>query len=37
MVMIPSTILGVIAAGILSVWWRGKELDQDPEYLKRLE
>ncbi len=35
MVMIPSTVLG-IAAGILSVWWRGKELDQDPEYLKRL-
>jgi anaerobic C4-dicarboxylate transporter DcuA len=35
-VMIPSTILG-IAAGILSVWWKGKELDQDPEYLKRLE
>jgi anaerobic C4-dicarboxylate transporter DcuA len=35
MVMIPSTILG-IAAGMLSVWWTGKELDQDPEYLKRL-
>ncbi|HEY7160234.1 MAG TPA: anaerobic C4-dicarboxylate transporter family protein, partial [Acidobacteriota bacterium] len=35
-VMIPSTILG-IAAGILSVWWKGKELDQDPEYLQRLE
>ncbi len=36
MVIIPSTILGV-AAGIISVWWKGKELDQDPEYLKRLE
>jgi anaerobic C4-dicarboxylate transporter DcuA len=34
-VMVPSTILG-IAAGILSVWWKGKELDQDPEYLKRV-
>jgi anaerobic C4-dicarboxylate transporter DcuA len=36
MIMIPSTLIGV-AAGILSVWWMGKELDQDPEYLKRLE
>lgn len=36
MVIIPSTLLGV-AAGILSVWWKGKELDEDPEYLKRLE
>src|SRR5262249_4128567 len=36
MVIIPSTILGV-TVGILSVWWKGKELDQDPEYLKRLE
>ena len=35
-VMIPSTILG-IAAGILSVWWKGKELEEDPEYLKRME
>lgn len=35
-VMIPSTLLGV-AAGILSVWWTGKELADDPEYLKRLE
>jgi len=36
MVIIPSTIIGV-AAGILSVWWKGKELNDDPEYLKRLE
>jgi anaerobic C4-dicarboxylate transporter DcuA len=36
MVIVPSTIIG-IAAGILSVWWKGKELDEDPEYLKRLE
>lgn len=36
MIIVPSTIVGV-SAGILSVWWRGKELDQDPEYLKRLE
>jgi anaerobic C4-dicarboxylate transporter DcuA len=35
-VIIPSTIIGV-AAGILSVWWKGKELNDDPEYLKRLE
>ena len=35
-VIIPSTILGV-AAGILSVWWRGKELNEDPDYLKRLQ
>ena len=36
MVIIPSTILG-IAAGILSVWWKGKELAEDPEYLKRMQ
>ena len=36
MIIIPSTILGV-SAGILSVWWKGKELEKDPEYLKRLE
>jgi anaerobic C4-dicarboxylate transporter DcuA len=36
MVIIPSSLLG-IAAGILSVWWRGTELDRDPEYLARLE
>jgi anaerobic C4-dicarboxylate transporter-like protein len=36
MVIIPSTILG-ISAGILSVWWKGKELAEDPEYLKRMQ
>jgi anaerobic C4-dicarboxylate transporter DcuA len=36
LVMIPATLLGV-AAGILSVWWRGVELDVDPEYLQRLQ
>ncbi|PWT87474.1 MAG: C4-dicarboxylate ABC transporter [Acidobacteria bacterium] len=35
-VMIPATIIGV-AAGILSVWWKGKELNEDPEYQKRLQ
>jgi anaerobic C4-dicarboxylate transporter-like protein len=35
MIIIPSTILGV-AAGILSVWWRGAELSVDPVYLARL-
>ena len=35
-VIIPSTVLGV-AAGILSVWWKGKELADDPEYLQRQE
>jgi anaerobic C4-dicarboxylate transporter DcuA len=36
MIMIPATLLG-IAAGIATVWWRGAELQLDPEYLKRLE
>jgi anaerobic C4-dicarboxylate transporter DcuA len=36
MIMIPSTIIG-IAAGILSVWWKGKDLNEDPEYLQRLK
>src|SRR5262245_10659843 len=36
MVIIPSTILGVVA-GILSVWWKGVDLDADPEYQKRVE
>jgi anaerobic C4-dicarboxylate transporter DcuA len=36
MVIIPSTLLGVIV-GILSVAWRGKKLDEDPEYLARLK
>jgi len=35
MIIIPSTLIGV-AAGILSVWWRGLELDVDPGYLERL-
>jgi anaerobic C4-dicarboxylate transporter-like protein len=34
-VIIPSTLLGVIA-GALSVAWRGKELAEDPEYQRRL-
>jgi len=36
MVIIPSTLLGIIV-GILSVAWRGKKLDEDPEYLARLK
>jgi len=35
-ITIPSTFLGVVI-GALSVAWRGKNLDVDPEYLKRLE
>jgi anaerobic C4-dicarboxylate transporter DcuA len=35
MVMIPSTLLGVLA-GTLAVARRGVELDADPEYLRRL-
>jgi anaerobic C4-dicarboxylate transporter DcuA len=35
-ITIPSTFLGVVI-GSLSVAWRGKNLDVDPEYLKRLE
>lgn len=34
-ITIPSTFLGVVI-GSLSVAWRGKELDDDPEYQKRL-
>lgn len=34
-VIIPSTFLAVLA-GALSVAWRGKELEDDPEYQKRL-
>lgn len=34
-ITIPSTFLGVVI-GSLSVAWRGKELDADPQYLKRL-
>jgi anaerobic C4-dicarboxylate transporter DcuA len=36
MIIVPATLLG-IAAGIATVWWRGAELQLDPEYLKRLE
>lgn len=36
MVIVPATIAGV-AAGILSVWWKGKELEEDPEYLARVK
>jgi len=36
MITIPATFLGVIA-GTLSVLFRGRELAEDPEYLKRLE
>jgi anaerobic C4-dicarboxylate transporter-like protein len=35
-ITIPSTFLGVVI-GSLSVAWRGKGLDQDAEYQKRLE
>lgn len=35
MVTIPATLIGVLA-GTLSVAWKGKELDRDPEYQKRL-
>jgi len=34
-ITIPSTFLGVVI-GSLSVAWRGKELDADPQYQKRL-
>jgi anaerobic C4-dicarboxylate transporter DcuA len=36
MVAIPSTLIGVIV-GILFVWKRGKELDEDPEFLERMK
>ena len=35
LIVIPSTFFGVVI-GALSVAWRGKELDADPEYQKRL-
>ena len=35
-ITIPSTFLGVVI-GSLSVAWRGKDLDEDVEYQKRLE
>ena len=36
LITIPSTFIGVLI-GALSVAWRGKKLDDDPEYKKRLE
>lgn len=36
MVIIPSTILGVVV-GILSVAWRGKKLSEDPDYIARVK
>lgn len=36
LVTIPATLAGLVA-GTLSVAWRGKELDDDPEYRRRLE
>jgi len=36
MVCIPSTLIGVII-GILSVWKKGKELDQDPVFLEKMK
>ena len=35
LITIPSTFMGVVM-GSLSVAWRGKDLDADPEYQKRL-
>jgi len=35
MVTIPATLIGVLA-GTLSVAWKGKELDQDPDYKRHL-
>lgn len=35
-VAIPSTLFGVIV-GILFVWKKGKELDEDPEFLERMK
>lgn len=36
LVAIPATIVGVMT-GILFVWKRGKELDEDPEFLERMK
>jgi anaerobic C4-dicarboxylate transporter DcuA len=36
MICIPSTLLGVLA-GVLFVLKRGKELDQDPEFLEKMK
>lgn len=35
-VAIPATIIGVMT-GILFVWKRGKELDEDPEFMERMK
>ena len=35
MITIPATLTGVLV-GVLSVAWRGKSLDEDPEYQRRL-
>lgn len=36
MVTIPATLIGVIT-GILFVWKRGKELNEDPEFLEKMK
>lgn len=36
LICIPATVVGVLA-GILFVYKRGKELDQDPEFLERMK
>jgi len=36
MICIPATLIGVLV-GILFVWKRGKELDEDPEFLERMK
>ena len=36
MIMVPSSFIAVLI-GAASVAWRGKELSEDPEYLRRLE
>lgn len=35
LVCIPSTLIGVVV-GAISVWWKGVELENDPEYQRRL-
>lgn len=36
MITIPATLIGVVA-GILFVWKKGKELDEDPEFIERMK
>jgi anaerobic C4-dicarboxylate transporter DcuA len=36
LIAIPATVIGVIV-GILFVWKRGKELNEDPEFLERMK